>query len=389
MLLHNDIPLALYIHLPWCVRKCPYCDFNSHRAGDAPPRQRYIDALVSDLRIESQRAALGGRSITSVFLGGGTPSLFSGDEVGRLLDATRALLPVADDAEITMEANPGTVERGNMAAYRAAGVNRLSLGAQSFSAESLQRIGRIHGPDEIKSAFAAARDAGFENINVDVMFALPGQTVAMASDDIEHAIALRPEHISYYQLTLEPNTVFHARPPADLPDDETSWQIQETGQRRLAAAGYEQYEVSAYAQPGFRCRHNLNYWQFGDYLAIGAGAHGKLTDGYGAIRRYRKPAHPSDYMRQAERGEFADAVQQLGVDDAIFEFTLNALRLQDGFSESLFKRRTGLPLSLVAARLKAARNDRLLRLMTDDVWIPTDLGRRFLNDLQARFMHNG
>ena len=379
------IPLSLYVHLPWCVRKCPYCDFNSHSAGDAAPTSRYVDALLADLEHEAERGA--GRSVRTVFLGGGTPSLFPPQEIGRLLDGIARCLDIVTDAEITMEANPGTVEHGSPAGYRAAGVNRVSIGAQSFDDATLRRLGRIHSSADISRSAGEFADAGFDNINLDLMHGLPGQTVAMAQADVSAAIALGPAHISWYQLTLEPNTVFHARPPADLPRDELAWDIQEAGAELLAGAGYVQYEVSAWARDGRVCRHNLNYWQFGDYLAIGAGAHGKCTDPQGP-QRYRKPANPEQYMRAMEAG-MADAAG--GIPDAaelLFEFMLNALRLVDGFSESLFVERTGLSAEALVAAAEGALARGLIERLPDGTWRPTPLGRRFLNDLQAEFLRD-
>ncbi|MCG8369815.1 MAG: radical SAM family heme chaperone HemW, partial [Proteobacteria bacterium] len=282
-------PLSLYVHLPWCVRKCPYCDFNSHAAGDVVPTSRYVDALLLDLDAEADRA--GERVVHSVFLGGGTPSLFPPGEIGRLIEGAAGRLRFAGDVEITMEANPGTVECGAPAAYRDAGVNRLSIGAQSFDDESLGRLGRVHTADDVRRSVDAALAAGFDNVNLDLMHGLPGQTIDKALADVGEAAGLGSTHVSWYQLTLEPNTVFHARPPGDLPDEETSNGIREAGARALRDAGFEQYEVSAWARGGRRCRHNLDYWLFRDYLAIGAGAHVKLS-GPGGIVRYRKPAHP-------------------------------------------------------------------------------------------------
>jgi len=377
-------PLSLYLHLPWCIRKCPYCDFNSHTAGDAPPRDRYVKALLADLKAEGQRAA--GRKICSVFIGGGTPSLFDGSEITRVIDGITANLTLDADAEITMEANPGAVERGNLADYRQAGVNRLSIGAQSFDASTLKRLGRIHGPQEIDSAFASARNAGFDNINLDIMFALPGQSLEMALNDVEKAIRLGPEHISYYQLTLEPNTIFHSSPPANMPDDDLSWSIQQAGHDTLREAGYGQYEISAFAKPMHQCRHNLNYWGFGDYLAAGAGAHGKITDNSGAVSRYRKTAHPTGYMDQAANGKFDASLWQLSADDLVFEFMLNSLRLTGGFSERDFCHRTGQSFGVVGSTLQRAEADGLLNHESSGHWQPTALGSQFLNDLQARFL---
>ena len=368
------------------MRKCPYCDFNSHRAGDSPPRASYVDALINDLRLEAESGRAADRKISTVFIGGGTPSLFDGGEIATIINAIDASLELEDGAEITMEANPGTVERGNLAHYRQAGINRLSLGAQSFSARSLTRLGRIHGPQEIESAFAAARNAGFDNINLDIMFALPGQTLSAAADDVKKAIALGPQHISYYQLTLEPNTVFHSRPPDDLPDDDLSWSMQQAGHELLTQAGFAQYEVSAFAAAGRLCEHNMNYWQFGDYLAVGAGAHGKVTDPDGAVWRYQKPAHPTTYITQGHSGNFDSRLRQLARDDVAFEFMLNVLRLNEGFSENSYTSRTGLPFSSVAVAIDQARIDGFLACNDIGIWAPTGRGMRFLNDLQGRFL---
>jgi len=376
-------PLSLYVHLPWCVQKCPYCDFNSHAAGDAAPRQRYLDAVLLDLEVEASKAA--GRRIDSVFLGGGTPSLFSPDEIGRLLAGVQAHFDVAVDAEITMEANPGTVECGDPAGYRAAGVNRLSFGGQSFNDELLKKIGRIHNSQDIARAVGGARDAGVDNVNIDLMYGLPGQSVAMAIEDIDRAVSLGPAHISWYQLTLEPNTVFFARPPTDLPDDETAVEIQDRGQALLEESGYRQYEVSAFARNDQKCRHNLNYWLFGDYLAVGAGAHGKIS-GAGGVVRYMKPLNPLQYMKTIEaQGESAAPVA-LAKADLVFEFMLNALRLTDGFSQSVFCERTGLSAAELEGAMRNASEKGLVSRENESRWRPTALGMRFLNDLQAEFL---
>jgi len=376
-------PLSLYLHMPWCVQKCPYCDFNSHRAGDTPPLEAYLQAMTRDLTLESTRA--GNREIVSIFVGGGTPSLFSPVQIAGLMDRCRQLFRLAGDCEITMEANPGTVEHGSLADYRSAGVNRLSLGAQSFDPALLRTLGRIHGPDEIRAAFEEAAHADFRSINLDIMFALPGQDLAMARRDVETAVALGPTHISYYQLTLEPNTVFHSQPPADLPDDDLAWEMQESGHERLAAAGFEQYEISAFAKQGHRCRHNLNYWRFGDYLAAGAGAHGKITEN-GVVRRYRKPAHPLSYIEQVERLDAAPKLDTVAGNELAFEFMLNVLRLPEGFPRGLFVERTGEDPQLLDSRIEAAIADGLLEMVPPDVCRPTAVGQRFLNDLQARFL---
>ncbi|MCH8158848.1 MAG: radical SAM family heme chaperone HemW [Proteobacteria bacterium] len=376
-------PLSLYVHLPWCVRKCPYCDFNSHQAGDAPAKKRYLDALLVDLDLESARAD--GRVIETIFLGGGTPSLFSPAEIGRLLGGITTIFQVADDAEITMEANPGNVECGDAAGYRKAGVNRLSIGAQSFDDRQLQVLGRIHDSADIVRAVSDAHKGGFENINIDLMHGLPGQSVADALADLESAMRLAPAHISWYELTLEPNTVFYARPPANMPDDELAFEIQVRGRSLLGSRGYAQYEVSAFARNGSRCRHNLNYWLFGDYVAVGAGAHGKLTVAEG-ILRYHKPANPLQYMIDVETGADLGRAVALSASDLVFEFMLNALRLNDGFAESTFCDTTGLTAATLFAATSGARERGLIARADDAVWRPTDLGGRFLNDLQSEFL---
>jgi oxygen-independent coproporphyrinogen-3 oxidase len=377
-------PLSLYVHLPWCVRKCPYCDFNSHSAGDAAPFDRYIDALVADIRAESPRSAA--RSVHSIFLGGGTPSLFRPEKIETILTACSEALSLADDCEITMEANPGTVEHGSLAAYRRGGVTRLSIGAQSFDPEMLAALGRIHGPQEIVATFREAERAGFDSINVDLMFALPGQTVDRAVADVERLTSLSPSHASYYQLTLEPNTVFYQRPPANIPDDDLAWAIQERGHRALADAGYEQYEISAFAREGHRCRHNLNYWQFGDYLAVGAGAHGKLTNHAGKVSRYQKPANPMQFMEQAGKDGVGTGDAVVGEADLAFEFMLNVLRLSEGFTAELFSARTGLDVAVIAPQIDAAVVDGLLKKAGAGAWRPTADGFRFLNELQGRLL---
>ncbi len=376
-------PLSLYVHLPWCVKKCPYCDFNSHAAGSNAPRGRYLDAVLIDLKNEAATAT--GRPLISIFIGGGTPSLFSPDEIARLLDAIERCFALVDDVEVTMEANPGTVECGKCSGYFRAGVNRLSIGAQSFDDASLATLGRIHTSGDIARVVAEAQDAGFGNINLDLMYALPGQDVGAALDDIEAAVRLDPAHISWYQLTLEPNTVFHARPPNGLPDDELCYDIENRGQALLRECGFEQYEVSAYARDGHVCVHNLNYWSFGDYVAVGAGAHGKISNQDG-VRRYTKAAHPQQYMASMERGIPDGTPRALGDRDLLFEFMINALRLNAGFDEQLFEARTGLSRDALRQRLQAPLQKGLIASAADDVWRPTAMGRRFLNDLQADFL---
>ncbi|MEJ2604818.1 MAG: radical SAM family heme chaperone HemW [Gammaproteobacteria bacterium] len=379
----REIPLTLYLHLPWCVRKCPYCDFNSHRAGDAPPRERYLQALLADLEVEADRAA--SRPLEAIFIGGGTPSLFTGSEIGRLLDAAARLFALADDVEVTLEANPGTVERGRFGDYRSAGINRVSLGAQSFDDASLSALGRIHTADDTRRAVDEARDAGIDNINLDLMFALPRQDVAGAIADLRAALALRPEHLSHYQLTLEPNTRFFADPPP-LPDVDTAWAMQERCHELLEAAGVAQYEVSAFARPGRECRHNLNYWEFGDYLAAGAGAHGKITGPDGVVRRYARPASPRAYMETALEGRTREPEWVVAGKDLAFEYILNALRLPRGFETTDFTARTGLDPSVLEPGLEVALARGLIERTDGGGLRPTPLGMRFLNDLQSLFL---
>jgi oxygen-independent coproporphyrinogen-3 oxidase len=377
-------PLSLYVHLPWCVRKCPYCDFNSHEAKGALPFAAYVDALVADLDFDLPLAW--GRTVHTVFFGGGTPSLFPPEAIDAFLQAASARLRFAPNLEITLETNPGTAEHGRFDRYRAAGVNRLSFGIQSFDDGCLQRLGRIHDSAQAEAAVKLARDAGFDNFNLDLMYALPGQTLAMAAYDIERALALQPTHLSHYQLTLEPNTLFAAKPPAGIPDDDASWDIQEHCQAMLAGAGYAQYEVSAYARTDRQCAHNLNYWHFGDYLGIGAGAHGKLTSGSEqTILRRWKVKHPAAYLAAA------GTTAALGGDERIdparrpFDYMLNALRLVDGFTLAEFEARTGLAADAIDAELHTAlARDWVTR--EHGRIVPTELGRRFTNDVIGLFL---
>jgi len=376
-------PLSLYVHLPWCARKCPYCDFNSHEARDVIPELAYIDALIADL--EQELPTVWGRPVETVFIGGGTPSLFSPEAIDRLLSRVRALLPLPATAEITLEANPGSAEAGKFAELRSAGINRLSIGVQSFDADMLQSLGRIHGPREAIAAVEAAHAAGFEELNLDLMFGLPGQTMAQALADLQQAIALQTTHLSHYQLTIEPNTRF-ARIPPTLPDDDTLWEIQQSCQARLAAAGHEHYEVSAYARDGRRCRHNLNYWQFGDYLGIGAGAHAKISSAQSQrVVRTAKVRHPRDYLAKAAAPARIAEERTLSRREAGFEFMLNALRLNEGFPVALFAQHTGLPLTIVEEPLQEAERK---GLVARDMHVirPTELGRRFLNDMTMLFL---
>ena len=377
-------PLSLYVHLPWCVRKCPYCDFNSHAAKGALPLDAYIDALVADLDFDLPLAW--GRIVHSVFFGGGTPSLFPPEAIDRFLQQASARLRFAPEVEITLETNPGTVEHGPFPGYRAAGVNRLSFGVQSFDDGCLQRLGRIHSSSDAERAVKSAQDAGFDNLNLDLMYALPQQTLAMALDDVERAIALAPTHLSHYQLTLEPNTVFAARVPAGIPDEDSAWDMQEACQALLADAGFGQYEISAYARDGRQCRHNLNYWRFGDYLGIGAGAHGKLTLGatQQVLRRW-KLKHPADYQAKAGTAAAVGGDEYLTEQQLPFDFMLNALRLNEGVPMAMFEARTGLPAAAIADRVALARARGWLE--ADPGWLrPTELGRRFANDVIGLFL---
>jgi putative oxygen-independent coproporphyrinogen III oxidase len=379
----TEASLALYVHLPWCVRKCPYCDFNSHQLKSAAPDAGYIDALLQDF--EHELPQLASRRIDSVFFGGGTPSLFAPEEFARLLGALKRRIEFADDAEITLEANPGTIERGRFAGYRDAGVNRVSLGAQTFAPRALESLGRIHSAQDTHRAVAELKAAKLANFNLDLMYALPRQTLEEALEDVRIACALEPAHISYYQLTLEPGTVFHSRPPP-LPDEESAWQIQSAGQALLARAGYEQYEVSAYARHGARCRHNLNYWLFGDYAGIGAGAHGKLSiELPGGILRTTKPKQPREYQEQLRSCARVGERAAIAVKDLPFEFMLNALRLNQGFEVQDYEQRTGLKIASAERRLSEGESRGLLERRPGG-WRPTDLGLRFLNDLQASFL---
>ena len=373
-------PLALYIHVPWCVRKCPYCDFNSHELREPLPEREYLCALIGD--IEHALPQVWGRTVYTIFFGGGTPSLLSGAAIEDILAAVRARFPVAIDAEVTLEANPGTVEAERFAAFRAAGVNRLSLGVQSFDPRRLEAIGRIHDDRQARRAMEIAQRV-FDNVNVDLMYALPRQSAPEALADIDTAIEFETAHISAYHLTIEPNTLFHRHPPP-LPDDDEAAQMQVEIEAHLARAGYENYEISAFARRGKRCAHNLNYWRFGDYLGVGAGAHSKLSFADRVVRamRYKQPRR---YMEQVRAGQPAQQTHEVGARDLPFEFMMNAMRLVDGFELELFEERTGLPRTTVLNRLDRAERDGLIE--RDHVRVrPTLRGRRFLNELLVRFL---
>ncbi|MBP9960817.1 MAG: radical SAM family heme chaperone HemW [Pseudomonas sp.] len=373
-------PLALYIHIPWCVRKCPYCDFNSHAASAELPEEAYVDALLADL--EQELPAVYGRPLSSIFFGGGTPSLFSAQALGRLLAGVEQRIPFASDIEITLEANPGTFEQEKFTAYRQLGINRLSIGIQSFQQAKLEALGRIHNGEEAVRAADMARRAGFDNFNLDLMHGLPDQSLDDALSDLRQAIAMGPTHLSWYQLTLEPNTVFWNQPPV-LPEDDILWDIQEAGQALLAEHGYAQYEVSAYAQPGRAARHNLNYWSFGDFIGIGAGAHGKLSHPDGRIVRTWKTRLPKDYLNPAKA--FKAGEKLLPVDELPFEFLMNALRLTQGVDAELFSQRTGLPMEQLAAARREAEQKGLLQVEPTRL-VATPRGQLFLNDLLQYFL---
>jgi oxygen-independent coproporphyrinogen-3 oxidase len=380
-------PLSLYVHLPWCVRKCPYCDFNSHAVErGAFPEGEYVAALLRDLRFTAP--GIEGRAVRSLFFGGGTPSLFSGTSVRVLMDAIGAALELAPDIEVTLEANPGTVEARHFREYRKYGVNRLSIGVQSFDDGCLARIGRIHSAAEAEAAVHTARAAGFDNINLDLMYGLPGQDIAMALRDLARAVALPVTHVSWYQLTLEPNTVFHHAPPP-LPDDDVIREMESAGHALLGAHGFGRYEISAWARPGRECRHNLNYWEFGDYLAIGAGAHDKITDSVtGAISRSVRHRVPVRYMALAGSAAVVAQARDLDPADRVLEFMLNALRLPGGFALSLFTERTGLDAGVVDARLADAVRRGWLEIRAGRV-SPTGQGLLYLNDVLELFLPAG
>ncbi|ASY80718.1 YggW family oxidoreductase [Pectobacterium polaris] len=371
-------PLSLYIHIPWCVQKCPYCDFNSHALKGDVPHQEYVDHLLADLDADLPLAS--GRELHSIFIGGGTPSLLSAEAMQALLDGVRARIPLTADAEITMEANPGTVEADRFSGYQKAGINRISIGVQSFDPQKLTRLGRIHGPDEAKRAAHLATGLGLRSFNLDLMHGLPDQSLDEALDDLRQAIALNPPHLSWYQLTIEPNTLFSSRPPT-LPDDDALWDIYEQGHALLSAAGYQQYETSAYAKPGYQCQHNLNYWRFGDYLGIGCGAHGKLTFSDGRILRTVKVRHPRGYMQ----GTYLDKQHDVANDDRPFEFFMNRFRLLEAAPREDFTAYTGLEEHSIRPQLDQALAQGYLT-ETATHWQITEHGKLFLNSLLELFL---
>ena len=371
-------PLSLYIHIPWCVQKCPYCDFNSHALKGEVPHLEYVQHLLQDL--EQDLPLTAGREVRTIFIGGGTPSLLSSHAMQTLMDGVRVRLPLAADAEITMEANPGTVEADRFSGYQAAGINRISIGVQSFSPQKLERLGRIHGPQEAKRAAELAAALGLRSYNLDLMHGLPDQSLEEALDDLRQAIALNPPHLSWYQLTIEPNTLFGSRPP-QLPDDDALWDIYEQGHQLLTAAGYQQYETSAYAKPGYRCEHNLNYWRFGDYLGIGCGAHGKLTQADGRIVRTVKTRHPRGFMK----GNYLDKQHEVADEDKPFEFFMNRFRLLEAAPRAEFQRYTGLDEQTIRPQMEQAIAAGYVTESASE-WQITEKGKLFLNSLLELFM---
>ncbi len=384
-------PLSLYIHIPWCIQKCPYCDFNSHQTKETStsqpgfPEDAYIDALLDDLATDLPLVQ--GRTIETLFFGGGTPSLLSAAALDRLLIGINTLIPIVENAEITLEANPGTFEQEKFTAYRHAGINRLSIGVQSFQPKQLVNLGRIHDENEATAAAKMAHQAGFNKLNIDLMYGLPNQTPDQALDDLAQAIALNPSHISWYQLTIEPNTVFYNKPPT-LPEDDALWDIQEAGQAYLQEKGYMQYEISAYAKTGHQCQHNINYWQFGDYLGIGAGAHGKITlENTQNIIRYQKTRMPTDYLDRVQDKTFLSSSTLIDQDERAMEFFMNGLRLNEGISKQHFFQRTlhsTLPKALIQPLQQATAKGLLLE--DHERWQPTELGRQHLNTLLQLFI---
>ncbi|PKI17035.1 radical SAM family heme chaperone HemW [Colwellia sp. 12G3] len=385
-LLENQ-PLSLYIHIPWCVEKCPYCDFNSHAVKSAIPEQDYVTALIADLDADIERFGLTNRALHTIFIGGGTPSLFSAASIKSLLKQVLSRFDHKADIEITLEANPGTVEADKFIGFFDAGVNRLSIGVQSFSSDKLIKLGRIHDSNQAKIAAKLATESGVTSFNLDLMHGLPNQSLDNALDDLKMAISLNPNHISWYQLTIEPNTIFHSKPPK-LPVDDILWEIQDQGVKLLNEAGYQQYEISAYAKSGYQCQHNLNYWQYGDYLGIGCGAHGKITDSRTQkIMRTIKVKHPNGYLDQSR--DFLDQLSEVDKSERPFEFMMNQLRLHRTFSIGQFQTSTGLNISSVLPLLKKAQQRKLMVcevIDNEEHWLVTQTGQRYLNDLLEIFL---
>ncbi|MDG3087112.1 radical SAM family heme chaperone HemW [Vibrio hannami] len=377
-------PLSLYIHIPWCVQKCPYCDFNSHALKGEIPEQQYVDALLEDLDkdIENYKLKNDSRKLHSIFIGGGTPSLISPEEIGRLLNGVQERISFKDDIEITMEANPGTIEAERFSQYQKQGVTRISIGVQSFEQSKLEKLGRIHGENEAINAAKLAHTIGLKSFNLDLMHGLPDQSVEQALSDLDKAIELNPPHLSWYQLTIEPNTLFYSKPP-ELPNDDDLWDIFDEGHKKLAEAGYVQYEISGYSKPGYQCQHNLNYWRFGDYLGIGCGAHGKLSFEDGRIIRTTKVKHPRGYLNLLK--PYLDSETQVAAEDRPFEFFMNRFRLMETCPKNEFQERTGLDFSAIQEQLDWAFDKGYLE-ETEAEWQITKKGKLFLNDLLEGFM---
>jgi len=380
-------PLSLYIHIPWCVEKCPYCDFNSHAVKNTIPEQDYVSALIADLDEDISRFQLAERPLHSIFIGGGTPSLFSAHSIKNLLTQVLNRFDHKSDIEITLEANPGTVEADKFTGFFNAGVNRLSIGVQSFSSDKLIKLGRIHDSNQAQTAAKLATECGVTSFNLDLMHGLPNQSIDNALDDLKTAISLNPNHISWYQLTIEPNTIFHSKPPK-LPVDDILWEIQDQGVKLLNEAGYQQYEISAYSKPGYQCQHNLNYWQYGDYLGIGCGAHGKITlSNTQEIMRTVKVKHPKGYLDQSR--DFLDKLTLVDKEDRPFEFMMNQLRLHRAFNVKHFQNSTGLSINTVLSKLKEAKIKKLMKreiIKDEEYWLVTKIGQRYLNDLLEIFL---
>ena len=383
MITSQSLPSSLYVHLPWCIKKCPYCDFNSHVNGSYEERKKYIHILLKDITMEGKRFS--DATLKTIFIGGGTPSLFDPDEIKAILDHIKTQFIISDDIEITMEANPGSLEHKNLSEYKMAGINRLSLGVQSFNENSLKLLGRIHGSAEILTSYKEAELANFDSINIDLMFGLPGQTLQMAIEDVRTATRLNPGHISYYQLTLEPNTVFYKKRPKNIPSHDLLYAIQQEGLEILQTANYGRYEISAFAKVGLECRHNLNYWTFGNYVAVGAGAHGKYVINE-EIKRYQKPALPRAYMNSTFDNTEDFTSKTLDESDILLEYMINNLRLMSGFSKKHFEGCTGLSFDLIKEKLINLNRLGLMKEMQKGRWCPTALGFHFLDDIQAKFL---
>ena len=381
-----SLPSSLYIHLPWCLSKCPYCDFNSHVISDHSQTERYVQALINDLKIEAKKFHQA--NLKTIFIGGGTPSLFSPKEIEKILKCVNHEFHIDNNCEITMELNPGSLEHHSLKDYKIAGINRLSIGAQSFNTKSLSLLGRLHTPEDTISVYNKAKQAKFKSINIDVMFGLPEQSVIMAKKDVSDVIKLMPHHISYYQLTIEPNTKFFYQRPKKIPSPDLSYKIQEECFSLLANSNYLRYEISAFSLAGYECKHNLNYWRFGDYIAVGAGAHGKYRATRNKIMRYTKPANPKIYMSKTKDQKENDVDVELSKSDKIFEFMLNNLRLESGFTEYHFESMTGIKFNMIEKKIIKLKEKGLINYCSDTLWKPSALGFRFLDDMQREFLED-